>query len=166
MTGQVRFCDGSTVDIKGKGSVIFCCKNGEERLLNEVYYIPMLRNNIISLGQLFEDGIKVTLNGNFLWVHDEKGMLLMKVKRSPNRLYKIIIETEKSMCLKVRKNELPWLWHSRLGHVNFQALSLMQSTQMVTGLPKFTQPGSVCTDCLMSKQVIKSFPSQTNFRAK
>lgn len=50
VTGQVRFGDGSTVDIKGKGSVIFSCKNAEERTLDEVYFIPMLRNNIISLG--------------------------------------------------------------------------------------------------------------------
>lgn len=117
--GKVRFGDGSTVDIKGKGSIIFVCKNGEERLLNEVYYIPMLQNNIISLGQLSEVGYKVVLNDNFLWVHDSKGELLMKVKRSPNRLYKIIIELEKGMCLTVKLDDLPWLWHSRLGHVNF-----------------------------------------------
>ncbi|XP_074378660.1 uncharacterized protein LOC141720209 [Apium graveolens] len=35
VTGQVRFGDGSTVDIKGKGSVILSCKNGEERILDE-----------------------------------------------------------------------------------------------------------------------------------
>ncbi|XP_074336142.1 uncharacterized protein LOC141673305 [Apium graveolens] len=29
MTGKVRFGDCSTVDIKGKGSIIFVCKNGE-----------------------------------------------------------------------------------------------------------------------------------------
>lgn len=40
--GQVKFGDGSTVEIKGKGSINFKCKNGEERVLNEVYYIPSL----------------------------------------------------------------------------------------------------------------------------
>ncbi|XP_074383667.1 uncharacterized protein LOC141725137 [Apium graveolens] len=95
VTGQVRFGDGSTVDIKGKGSVILSCKNGEERILDEVYFIPMLRNNIISLGQLSEVGNKAVLNGEYLWVYDTQRKLLMKVKRSPNRLYKIIIETAK-----------------------------------------------------------------------
>lgn len=45
---------------------MFNCKNGEERLLKGVYYIPNLCNNIITLGQLSEEGNKVVLNGNFL----------------------------------------------------------------------------------------------------
>lgn len=67
MTGEVKFGDGSMVDIKGKGSVTFVCKNGEERTLHEAYYIPMLCNNIIRLGQLSEEGNKVVFNGDFLW---------------------------------------------------------------------------------------------------
>lgn len=165
VTGQVRFGDGSTVEIKGKGSVVFACKNGEERTLDEVYYIPMLCNNIISLGQLSETGNKVVLSGEYLWVYGKSGKLLMKVKRSPNRLYKLIIETSKPTCLVLKTDELSWLWHSRLGHVNFQSLILMQTGKMVEGLPKFTQPKGVCTDCLMSKQVRKSFPSQSKFCA-
>ncbi|XP_074341853.1 uncharacterized protein LOC141679248 [Apium graveolens] len=50
ITGKVRFGDGSTVEIKGKGTVTFKCKNGEEVTLDGVYYIPTLCNNIISLG--------------------------------------------------------------------------------------------------------------------
>ncbi|KAL8110521.1 hypothetical protein AgCh_026299 [Apium graveolens] len=52
------------------------------------------------------------------------------------------------------------------GHMNFQALTLMHSTQMVHGLPKFENPKTMCTDCSMSKQVRKSFPSQSKFCAK
>lgn len=63
VSGLVKFGDGSTVGIKGKGTVIFCCKNGEERAIHEVYYIPTLRNNIISLGQLSETSSKVILKG-------------------------------------------------------------------------------------------------------
>lgn len=166
VTGRVRFGDGSTVEIKGKGSVTFVCKNGEERILKEVYYIPKLCNNIISLGQLSEDGNRVVLKGDFMWVFNTMGKLLMKVKRSPNRLYKIIIETNKPACLLLKSDELSWLWHARLGHVNFQALTLMQAADMVRGIPKFSQPKSVCTDCLMSKQTRRPFPSQSNYRAK
>ena len=45
-TGMVKFGDGSMVEIKGKGSISFKCKNGEERILNAVYFIPTLCNNI------------------------------------------------------------------------------------------------------------------------
>lgn len=104
--GQVKFGDGSIVQIMGKGSVAVRCKAGGEQILREVYYIPSLRSNIISLGQLAEDGYKITLNGDFLWVRDGQGVLLMKVKRSTNRLYKIIFETGELKCLLSEKKKV------------------------------------------------------------
>ena len=68
--GQVRFGDGSTVEIKGKGVISFICKIGEEITFREVCYIPTLCNNIISLGQLSEYGNKVIIKGEYLWVYD------------------------------------------------------------------------------------------------
>lgn len=62
--------------------------------------------------------------------------------------------------------ETSWLWHSHLGHVNFQAMGLMSDHQMVYGLPKFVKPEGVCTGCLMSKQNRRPFPKQTTFQAK
>jgi hypothetical protein len=48
--GSIKFGDASNVEIKGVGSVIFAAESGEHRLLTGVYYIPALRNSIISLG--------------------------------------------------------------------------------------------------------------------
>ncbi|XP_034586755.1 uncharacterized protein [Setaria viridis] len=48
--GTVKFGDASGVEIKGVGFVIFTTESGEHRLLTGVYYIPALRNSIISLG--------------------------------------------------------------------------------------------------------------------
>ncbi|KAL8093108.1 hypothetical protein AgCh_035122 [Apium graveolens] len=70
ITGQVKFGDGSMVKIEGKGSIMLKCKNGEERTLREVYYIPSLCNNINSIGQLSEEGNKAVFNEDLPWVHD------------------------------------------------------------------------------------------------
>ena len=48
--GSVKFGDSSDVEIKGVGFVIFTAVSGVHRLLTGVYYIPVLRNSIISLG--------------------------------------------------------------------------------------------------------------------
>lgn len=127
MTGKVKFGDGSTVDIEGKGSITFKCKNGEERQLHEVYFIPTLHNNIISLGQLSESGNKVILEGEHLWIYEDTRRLLMKVKKSPNRLYKIFLEDSSPACLLSKVEEETWTWHSRLGHANFQAIISCQT---------------------------------------
>lgn len=65
----------------------------------KVYYIPALCSNIKCLGQLAKEGNKVILNGEYMWVYDKESKLIMKVKRSYNRLYKIIIESDSADCL-------------------------------------------------------------------
>ncbi|KAK8655862.1 hypothetical protein V6N13_108427 [Hibiscus sabdariffa] len=61
----------------GKGTVMFECKNGDQKALQEVYYIPKLCNNVISLGQMTEDGNKVQMAGDTMKVSDKSGKLLM-----------------------------------------------------------------------------------------
>jgi hypothetical protein len=54
--GTVRFGDGSTVEIHGIGAVRIAGKNQDHRVLIEVYFIPSLKSNILSLGHLEEGG--------------------------------------------------------------------------------------------------------------
>lgn len=56
ITGKVRFGDDSRIDIKGKGSIMFHTKTGGKKIISDVYFIPDLRSNIISLGQCTESG--------------------------------------------------------------------------------------------------------------
>ena len=50
VTSTVKFGDGSRVAIRGNGTIIFRCQNGEHRALTDVYYIPQLRSSINSIG--------------------------------------------------------------------------------------------------------------------
>ena len=52
--GTVKLGDRSTVEIKGRPTIPFQCRNGEHLVLLEVYYIPRLQSNIVSIGQLDE----------------------------------------------------------------------------------------------------------------
>ena len=56
ITGKIRFGEDSRIDIKGKGSILFISQDGKKKILADVYYIPDLRSNIISLGQATESG--------------------------------------------------------------------------------------------------------------
>ncbi|XP_076926190.1 uncharacterized protein LOC143589253 [Bidens hawaiensis] len=53
---RVRFGDGSCVPIKGKGSIVFKGKSGKHKWMTDIYYIPGLQCNVISLGQATESG--------------------------------------------------------------------------------------------------------------
>jgi hypothetical protein len=85
--GSVNFGDASSVEIKGVGSVIFAAESGEHILLTGVYYIPALRNSIISLGQLDESGSHVEIKDRVMRIWDRHHRLLAKVTRGTNQLY-------------------------------------------------------------------------------
>ncbi|GJZ91526.1 zinc finger, CCHC-type containing protein [Tanacetum coccineum] len=99
VTGRVWFGDGSAVEIKGKGTLLFQCKNGDQLMVSDVYFIPALTSNILSLGQLTEAGYDVWLHNDYLKVYNEQRTLVLKVQRSANRLYKIALKIAKPACL-------------------------------------------------------------------
>ena len=70
--GTVKFGDMSKVEIQGLGS-IFKGKTGKHRVLHGVYYILVLRNSIMSLGQLDEGGSKVEIDKGVLRIWDQRG---------------------------------------------------------------------------------------------
>lgn len=81
--GKVKFGDSSTVQIKGKGTILLQCKNDDQKMLSEIYFIPRLCNNILSLGQMAERGCRVELQDEFLHVYNKNKDLPMKVKKNP-----------------------------------------------------------------------------------
>lgn len=111
--GTVRFGNGSVVDIKGRETILFSCKNGEHQELADVYLIPKLTANIISLGQLDEDRYKVLIEDGILRIWDQRRRLLAKVQRSFNRLYTLDLNISTPVCLVAHANDVTWRWHSR-----------------------------------------------------
>jgi hypothetical protein len=120
--GSIKFGDASSVEIKGVGSVIFVAKSGEHRLLIGVYYIPTLRNSIISLGQLDENGSRVEIKDRVMRIWDRHCCLLAKVTRGTNRLYILNVQVAQPLSLAARQDNEAWQWHERFGHLHFEAL--------------------------------------------
>ncbi|CAA7042014.1 unnamed protein product [Microthlaspi erraticum] len=165
ITGKVRFGDDSRVDIRGKGYILFTNKDGERKILTDVYYIPDLRSNIISLGQATESGCHVSMKENYLTVHDREGKLLVKANREKNRLYKVLMEVESTKCLQAEALNDSTRWHARLGHIGIEALKSMVNKELVSGIPRLSLDKATCSSCLLGKQARKSFPQATSYRA-
>ncbi|XP_066341547.1 uncharacterized protein [Miscanthus floridulus] len=105
ITGTVRFSDGAIAQIEGSGTVLFACKNGEHRSLPNVYYLPHLTANIISVGQLDEAGYQVLVEDGVMRIHDEERRLLTKIHRSPGRLYVLDVTIARPVCLAARVDD-------------------------------------------------------------
>jgi hypothetical protein len=100
--GIVRFGDGSVVQICGRGTVLLSCPSGKQHVLKDVYFIPKLRSNIVSLGQLDEEGRKFELYKGQLNIRDHSGELLVEAQRTKKRLY--ALNLKKLVCLPLDAN--------------------------------------------------------------
>jgi transposase InsO family protein len=96
------------VEIKGIGSIIFAAESGEHKLLIGVYYIPALRNSIISLGQLYENGSCVEIKDGVMRIWDRHRCLLAKVTRGTNRLYVLNVQVAQPLCLAAHWDDEAW----------------------------------------------------------
>jgi hypothetical protein len=95
--GSIKFRDAYGMEIKDVSSVIFIVKSGEHRLLIGVYYIPALRNSIISLRQLDENGSHVEIKDEVMKIWDRHRRLIAKVTRGSNRLYVLNVQVAQSL---------------------------------------------------------------------
>jgi transposase InsO family protein len=87
ITGNARY--GSVVQIKGRGTIVFCIDGGPQRAFSDVYFIPKLKSSIVSLGQLDELACDIRIRRGVLTILDRRDKRLLKVKQAPNRLYKL-----------------------------------------------------------------------------
>ena len=163
--GKVKFGDDSRIDIKGKGYVRFNFNNGEKKVLNNVYYIPGLRINIVSLGQATEVGCEVRMKDETLTLFDRNGRLMVKTTQTKNILYKVVLQADQLHCLQIASAGGPSMWYARLGHINGEKLKMMINMELVVGVPKLTDGEETCISCLLGKQTRRPFPKETQYRA-
>jgi transposase InsO family protein len=163
---SIKFGDASGVEIKRVGSVIFAAESGEHRLITGVYYIPALRNSIISLGQLDESSSRVEIKDRVIRIWDRRHRLLAKVTRGTNRLYVLNVQVAQPLCLAAHWDNEACQWHKRFRHLHFKALKRLSAKGMVRGLPSLDHVEQFCDVCVLTKQRRLPFPQQSSFRAK
>ena len=87
--------------MKGKGNVLIRLKNGEHQFISNVYYVPNMKSNILSLGQLLEKGYDILLNDNNIYIRDGASNFIVKVPMSRNRMFVLNIQNDVAQSLKM-----------------------------------------------------------------
>lgn len=163
---SVRLGNNSRLAVEGKGNIRIEVE-GITQVITDVYYIPNLTSNLLSIGQLQEKKLKFIIeNGSCRIYHRQRG-LIVETKMTMNRMF-LIYAKGKSVsekCLKVEEEDLASLWHRRLGHLNNMSIQTMQKKQLVKGLPDMKNEEKVCTVCNVGKQQRGKFPKKSKWRA-
>ncbi|GJS39678.1 zinc finger, CCHC-type containing protein [Tanacetum coccineum] len=61
---------------------------------------------------------------------------------------------------------IAWVWHARLGHLNFDDINKMTRKNLVEGIPRINHVGQICDACLLGKHSRTPFPNHAKFRSK
>ncbi|PNX81725.1 hypothetical protein L195_g037750 [Trifolium pratense] len=61
---KVKFADDSAISVEGKGKVMVRRKNGNNTFVTDVLYVPTMKHNLLSLGQLLEKGFNYSTKVN------------------------------------------------------------------------------------------------------
>jgi hypothetical protein len=135
----------------------------------EVYFIPSLRCNIVSLGQIKEAGCYVEIDKGVMEVFKieqlgvSRGVIIRAEQR--NHLYIMKVNLTSPVYLLSKIEEEAWHWHARFRHLNFRALHDLDVKDMVDGLPLIRKVEQVYDGCALGKQHRRPFPQSSPWRA-
>lgn len=82
-----------------------------------------------------------------LIVLDSKVNLILKAHMSKNRTFKIVFNVIEHRCLVTTTCIEEYIWHNKLGYLNFRNLKSMKRNDMVSGLPEIPIPSESCKEC-------------------
>ncbi|KAF2324311.1 hypothetical protein GH714_012253 [Hevea brasiliensis] len=96
--------------------------------VNDVYLVPELKNNLLSVGQLQEKGVAILFkDGVCSLYHPQKGKMAESVM-SANRMFILLAEPFTAVtdekCLQIGSTDQLILWHHRYGHLSYKACTL------------------------------------------
>ena len=155
-SGNVTFGNDAPGKIRGKGMVSMSNSQGKAQ---DVLLVEGLKHNLLSVSQVCDRGCEVVFTSKDCKIKSvASGQLVAKGIRTKNNVY--VLKEEKEEC-HLSKYDESWLWHRRLGHLNFDHLIKLRNTGAVKDFPKISKPyDSVCKSCQIGKLTRTQFKSK------
>lgn len=151
--------------VQGKGSIKIKV-DGLIQVIQDVYYVPELSNNLLSIGQLQERSLAILIQDGLCKIFHPSRGVIVETQMSANRMFVIAAQVMGvDSCFKTEIPNDTHLWHCRFAHLNYKSLQTLSSKGMVKGLPHIGPYKKVCENCLVGKQKRESFPKKSTWRA-
>lgn len=130
--------------------------------LKNALCVPGLRNNLLSVSSVTDNGYTVTFEKDQATVKRKNGSVVFTAAKR-NQLY-VVNEKEDHAAL-VAENENIDLrkWHQRYGHLNINDLKTMKNKDMVLGIQFASKTNEInCEVCARCKIHVQPFKSSSN----
>jgi hypothetical protein len=149
--GKVYLADGTALDVVGIGNVKIRIHADSVWKLQKVRHVPELKKNLISVGQLDDEGHGIHFHGGKWKV--SMGARIIALGEKTGTLY-MTTDMRDTIAIADASAEAD-LWHQRLGHMSEKGLKVMHS---LGKLPKLKSVNiDFCENCIFGKQKRVSF---------
>ena len=149
--GKVYLADGSALDVVGMGDVRILLPNRSIWLLEKVRHIPDLKRNLISVGQLDDEGYAILFVGG-TWKVTKGARVLARGKKT-GTLY--MTSSPRDTIAVADASTDTSLWHRKLGHMSEKGIKMLLSKGKLLELKSIDF--DMCENCILGKQKNMSF---------
>jgi hypothetical protein len=155
-SGKVTFGNDAPGKIKGKGMVSLSNGKGKSQ---DVLLVYGMKHNLLSVSQMCDRGCEVVFTSKDCRIKSVTSrQVVAKGIRTKNNVY--VLKENREEC-HLRRHDESWLWHRRLGHINFDHLIELKKLEAVKDLSRISKPqDSMCKPCQVGKQ------NRTQFKSK
>ncbi|CAI7830705.1 unnamed protein product [Closterium sp. NIES-53] len=166
---HVRGFNGALQDVQGRGTVTLQGEAGKQVLIPDVLYVPGVRANLLSSGQLKELGVKLQEDGDGMLLVSAAGEVLGRATYIGRVLctnlrpcsMKPTSPTPEVVALREMKST-PDRMHARLAHVGMDTIRSSAKNEVAIGLDLKLATGadSPSVSCVGGKLAQHTFPNQ------
>ncbi|XP_050890993.1 uncharacterized protein LOC127096471 [Lathyrus oleraceus] len=144
MKNKVKFTDDTALKDDGINDIFITRRDGEHSLIKDVLYIPGIKCNLLNIGQLLVNDYKIHMENKALSIMYVNMVFILKAPIAANRTFKVELKVMENRCLATTTSQKEWIWHYKLGHLNFRDLNALQKNIMVTRMSLINIPAKIC----------------------
>lgn len=123
VTIRITMGNGQIVKAIANGTLMIETKNGTKHI-KEVMLMTRLDENLLSVKQMMQHGYVLLFGDAKVAIFEDRRLenYVVTTQMIGNRCFPLLMENMNSTTLKATIEENAWVWHMRLGHLNFQRL--------------------------------------------
>lgn len=103
---SIKMANKKSITAKWIGHVVIQRNDGKIYVIKNVFLVPDMQCNLLSVGKLVRKGFSTLIKADYLKLFDHKRSMILKSCLSRNRTFKVCIQNSELRCLPATSHEL------------------------------------------------------------